>query len=66
MQLLKKLRYGMQYESDQKFSLNGELDISACHTISERYPTRIRTWTNRVRVCCTTVILSGNESCKAT
>ena len=33
---------------------------SGCETCI--YPTRIRTWTNRTKICCATVTLSGTEN----
>ena len=35
---------------------------SKCVATQKSYPTRIRTWTNRTKICCATVTLSGRPS----
>lgn len=37
-------------------------DVESEDRLKKNYPTRIRTWTNRTKICCATVTLSGKPS----
>lgn len=49
-------------ENKKSPSISGAFTLIPNTAQENSYPTRIRTWTNRTKICCATVTLSGTES----